>query len=227
MKFLIIPACALLLSSDIAYTKVANDQVQRGLALAEQVYNAHDPVQFRSDLTVEEQNLVDRVTLPAASKVHSRLIGGAENRDAENLLAYINGAENRGAENHGAENLLAAYTGCWGLHQKDEVTAPLGNTLYTYWQTTRVCARNGRVTSVSVTDAGGETKTPGWKIAHAPTKMKKNVGWEGRGVAQYYFVLGTGGYDIQNPTECIQQRLNGNGVDHLFTRDCSLDAPHS
>lgn len=225
MKFLIVTVCALFLGSDIAHAKVANDQVQRGLALAEQVYNADNPIQTRSDLTVEEQKLVDGVTQPAALKVHFQLIGGPKNLDAKNLVAYINGAENRNAENRGTENLIAAYTGCRSLNQTYERKALLGNTLYTYWQTTKVCAYNGRVTSVAVTNAGGETSTPGWRIARAPTKSAKSVGWEGRGLARYYFVLGAGGIDIQNPSDCIQQRLNANGRDHRPMKSCNLDAP--
>ena len=240
MKFLILTVCALFLGSDIANAKTTNDQVQRGLALAEQVYSADNPVQARSALTVEEQKLVDGVTQPAALKVHFQLIGdaenrdaknlvayikGVENRDAENLVAYINGTENRATENRGAENLIAAYTGCWTRSQTNKRKALLGNTLYTYWQTTRVCARNGRVISVAVTNADGETSTPGWRIVRNPVKSHKSVGWEGRGLARYYFVLGAGGVDIQHPSDCIQLRLNADGRHYRPMSSCNLDAP--
>ncbi|GAA6617209.1 hypothetical protein [Scytonema sp. NUACC26] len=187
--------------------------VQRGLALAEQVYNANDPVQARSDLTVEEQNLVDSVTQPAALEVQSQPIDSAPTQ----------GAPTQGASTQGAST-LSTYTGCWGLNQSAKRKALLGNTLYTYWQTTQVCARNGRVTSVAVTNAGGETSTPGWRIARNPTTSTKNVGWEGRGLARYYFVLGAGGIDVQNPTDCIQMRLNGNGRNYRYLSSCNLDA---
>jgi hypothetical protein len=62
MKFLILTVCALFLGSDIVHTKTANEQVQRGLTLAEQVYNVDNPVQARSNLIVEKQNLVDGET---------------------------------------------------------------------------------------------------------------------------------------------------------------------
>lgn len=176
-----------------------SDQVQQGLALAQQVYNAVDPIRARSALTVEEQNLVDGVTQPATVEVESQRVGGPEN--------------------------LLAYTGCWALNQKYEAKALFGNTLYTCWQRTRVCAQNGRVTSVAVTYADGETQTPGWRIAHAPTISTRNVGWEGRGLARYYFVFGTAGYDIQHPSDCIQQRLNANGHDHRSMSSCNLQAP--
>lgn len=117
-----------------AYTKDANDQLQRGLTLAKRVYNADDPVQARSKLTVEEQNLVDSVTQPGALKVDYQLIGSAKYPSIKNLVAYINGAKNPGAKNPGAENLIAAYSGCWGLNQRYKRKAIFGNTLYTYWR---------------------------------------------------------------------------------------------
>jgi hypothetical protein len=152
------------------------------------------------------------------------LIGGPKNLDAKNLVAYINGAENRNAENRGTENLIAAYTGCWSLNQTDEHTARFGNTLFTYWQTTKVCAINGRVSSVAVTYADGETNTPGWRIKSPPEKSAKSVGWEGRGLAKFFFVFGTNGFDLQHSSPCIQQRLNANGHDHQSMRTCNLDA---
>lgn len=193
--------------------------VQRGLALAKQVHDADDPVKARSNLTVEEQKLLDSVTLPADLEVQSQRIDGAPT-----LSAPTKGASTLSAPTQGAST-LSAYSGCWRWYQKAERKALLGNTLYTYWQTTRVCARNGQVTSVAVENADGETSTPGWRIAHNPTTSTKNVGWEGRGLARYYFVLGAGGVDVQNPTDCIQQRLNGNGHDHRYLSSCSLDAP--
>jgi hypothetical protein len=195
----LLTCCALSLGAVMAHAEAVSDHVQQGLTLAEQVYNADDPIQARSALTVEEQNLLDSVTQPATVEVESQLIEGAANLDA--------------------------FTGCWGWHQVYGRKALAGNTLYTYWQTTRVCAQNGRVTSVAVTYADGETSTPGWRIAHAPTTSTRNVGWEGRGLARYYFVLGAGPWDIVHPSDCIQQRLNGNGHDHRSMSSCDLAAP--
>jgi hypothetical protein len=84
---------------------------------------------------------------------------------------------------------------------------------------------NGSVYSVWVDGAGGETSTPGWRIAHAPTTSTLNVGWEGRGLARYYFVFGAGGWDLIHPSDCIQQLLNANGHDHRSTRSCDLWNP--
>jgi len=116
-----------------------------------------------------------------------------------------------------------SFNGCWALHATGGRKAFFGNTLYTYWQSTRVCARNGRVTMVNVYDAGGETSTPGWHIKHPPTLTRRNVGWEGRGKAEYHFVL-SGPWDIQSPTDCIQLRLNADGRHYRVMNSCDLGA---
>ena len=103
----------------------------------------------------------------------------------------------------------AAYNGCWSLSITGRAKNSVGKVLYTYWQTTAICANNNRVTAVWMDNAGGETSTPGWRIERGPDLTTRNVGWEGRGIAQYHFVLGVGGYDIQHPTNCLQGRLNG------------------
>jgi hypothetical protein len=118
---------------------------------------------------------------------------------------------------------VKSFNGCWALHGTAGRKALFGNTLYTYWQTTRVCARNGRVTSVNVYDAGGETSTPGWRIDKPPTRRPQNVGWEGRGIAEYHFVLG-GPWDIQRPTDCIQLRLNADGRHYRSMGSCDPGA---
>jgi hypothetical protein len=118
----------------------------------------------------------------------------------------------------------AKFNGCFSVHATGGRKALFGNTLYTFWQTTKVCAKGGKVTSVAVTSAGGETSTPGWRIAHAPTTSKLNVGWEGRGLAAYHFVLGAGPWDIQHPSDCIQLRLNADGKHFRAMSSCDLEA---
>jgi hypothetical protein len=119
----------------------------------------------------------------------------------------------------------AKFHGCWSVHATGGRKGFFGNTLYTFWQTTKVCANAGKVTSVAVLGAGGETSTPGWRIAHAPNTSKLNVGWEGRGLAQYHFVLGAGPWDIQHPSDCLQLRLNADGKHFRVMLSCDLRAP--
>jgi hypothetical protein len=179
---------------------------QEGLDLASRVFEASDPARAYSALSDEERVKVDAVTLPASLEVSESLVdANGKEIPSSDLRMH-------------PEN----YSGCYGWHQTYKRTALLGNTLYTYWQTTSVCVSNGTVTGVSVTDAGGETSTPGWRIDKGPDLATKNVGWEGRGVAHYHFVFGTGGWDVQHPTDCVQQRLNGNGHDHLSSGSCDL-----
>jgi len=111
------------------------------------------------------------------------------------------------------------YRGCWAVHATGGRKALAGNTLYTYWQTTEVCVRNGRVYKVEVYDVGGETSTPGWSRGK-PVTYRKNVGWEGRGISENHFVLSAGPWDIQKPIDCLQLRLNADGYHRRLTKSC-------
>ena len=186
------------ISSMFALTANAGILEQRtaGLDLAERVYGSENPDEVIQSLNPEELELLKGVTTPGVLEESTEFLSTPR-----------------------------AYSGCWAMRTKTGRKALLGNTLYTYWQTTQVCVSSGKVTSVSITEADGETSTPGWRIAHDPTKATKNVGWEGRATAKYYFVLGAGPWDVQHPTDCLQLRLNGNGHDSRSLTDCSLDAP--
>jgi hypothetical protein len=173
--------------------------LEEGLAIAEEVYASPNPELMREALSESDRSKLDAVTLPKSLEVTSEIISDES-------------------------SLRAAYSGCWELHADNSVKAAAGNTLYTFWQTTQVCVDNGNVYSVEVSDAGGETSTPGWRIDREPTTRTKNVGWEGRGVARYYFVLGAGGWDISHPVNCLQLRLNANGYNYLLLTSCSLDS---
>jgi hypothetical protein len=179
-------------------------QAQEGLAIATRVFASENPTDAYAALRDEERAKFDGVTTPGELQMSETFV------------------DMGGKEITPESTMTPAYSGCYGWHQTYGRKALFGNTLYTYWQSTSVCVSNGTVTSVSVYDAGGETSTPGWRITHSPTTATKNVYWEGRGKAQYYFVFGAGGWDIQHPTDCIQQRLNGNGHDHVSSSSCDL-----
>jgi hypothetical protein len=170
--------------------------LEGGLAIAEHVFGTPDPDAEIAKLTDSDRRKLEAVTTPASLEVSEARVGPP----------------------------MASFVGCYGWHQVFSRKALLGNTLYTYWQSTFVCV-NGSVTSVWLDDVGGETSTPGWRIDEAPETSTKNVGWEGRGNARYHFVLGAGGVDVQKPTDCIQQRLNADGVHHRSMASCDLAAP--
>ena len=179
-------------------------EATEGLSIASRVFAAADPSREIAALSDADRAKFDGVTTPGELEVAETLL------DEDGTALKVESVAK------------PDYSGCYGWHQKYGRKALLGNTLYTYWQSTSVCVTSGKVTSVSVYDDGGETSTPGWRITHAPTTATKNVSWEGRGKAQYYFVFGAGGWDIQHPTDCIQQRLNGNGKDHASSGSCDL-----
>jgi hypothetical protein len=178
-----------------------------GLAIASRVFEAADPAAAYAGLSAEERAKVDGVTTPGEVEVEETLV------------------DKQGEELDASAVVLASYSGCYEWHQKYLMKSHWGNTVYSYWQSTSVCVSRGSVISVRVYDTGGETSTPGWRIVHDPTTATKNVGWEGRGKAQYYFVFGAGGWDLVHPSDCIQQRLNANGHDHLTSASCDLAEP--
>jgi hypothetical protein len=148
--------------------------------------------------------------------------GGASQSFASGASGNLNSTLKNNNASHRASTTTSST--CWSVNARGSSTAAAGNTLYTYWQTTKICVSSGRVSSVSVpsTLVGGETSTPGWRIDKPATTSVLDVDWEGRGLAQYYFVLGVAGYDIQHPTTCLQQRLNANLVSKLSNTSCSL-----
>ncbi len=180
-------------------------EAKEGLTLAERVFDAADPAAAYAALDAEQRAKVDGVTTLGELVVQETFI------DEKGQVSAVR-----------PDAAPSSFSGCYSKHKKHKRKALLGNTLYTYWQSTRVCVSNGHVTSVKVHGADGETSTPGWRIAHGPKTKTKNVGWEGRGLAKYYFVLGAGGWDIQHPSDCIQQRLNANGHDHVSSGSCDL-----
>lgn len=161
------------------------------LGVARQVFQAADPTAAYDALSAQDRAKFEVATQPVAVEVTATPIG---------------------VQPGGV--IPMAYSGCWGMHFTGAAKALAGNTIYTFWQSTWVCASGGSVYDVWLEDVGGETSTPGWRIEKDPTTSTKNVGWEGRGKAQYYFVLGVGGWDVSHPTTCLQGRLNANGYDY-------------
>ncbi|MGO4957633.1 hypothetical protein ACTQ49_10250 [Luteococcus sp. Sow4_B9] len=115
------------------------------------------------------------------------------------------------------------YSGCWAMQNSAAGKSIVGITLVKYGQTTSVCVGSGRVTSVSVYNVWHEIIAPGWDLANGfPTKNTFNAGREGRGRAQWKFQLNVAGYPLQNPSPCLQLRLNANGYNYKSSTSCNL-----
>lgn len=199
-------------SNDPAATTNHNEVLTPYQPLLQRVFNAANPGAAYEQLTAEDRTIVDHATQPYGDP------------DTHFEIAPVDDAEGTESTDAHADALQARFSGCWALHFTGARKAILGNTLYTYWQNTNVCVSGGKVTKVSVTNAGGETRTLGWRITHEPTTSTYNAGWEGRGKAQYYFVLGVGGWDIQHPSDCLQGRLNADGSHYRVMTSCDLQA---
>lgn len=97
-----------------------------------------------------------------------------------------------------------------------------GNTLYTYWQRTQVCAKGSdRIGTIKVTNVGGETSTIGWSY-NGYSIAKFDAGWEGRGLAKFKFSFGWGPA-TQNPTPCAQVRINKSYQTYSTSGSCNLN----
>jgi len=116
----------------------------------------------------------------------------------------------------------AAYSGCYQKSAKGWVKNLVGVNLVEFGQATKVCVSSGKVKSVSILDVYYNILAIGWSQSSSPTKTTKNVGWEGRGLVQWHFALGAGGWVIQNETPCLQQRLNANGTSYAGSMSCSI-----
>jgi hypothetical protein len=182
----------------------------------DQVIKAPDPQSAYNQLSAADRAEFDSLTQPAGGPTVDTTI-------SDDSAAVTPDAVTPDAVTPDADS-AAKFNGCWSVHVVARRKSLLGNTLYTFWQTTRVCAKGGKVTSVAVPYANGETSTLGWRKRAAATRSKRNVGWEGRGLAAYHFVFGVGGWNIQHPSDCLQLRLNADGRHFRVLHSCDLEA---
>lgn len=189
---------------------------QSGTAIAKQVFASADPHAAYNKLTAAQRASFNSVELPAVVKADVSAKGLGSNDGRTLSSAQLGGSV------ESAMKVIPYYSGCWAMAFSGGAKAAAGNTLYTYGQSTEVCVSNNSVTAVYVYNVWDETSTPGWRIDKDPTTKTFNAGWEGRGLAQYYFVLGVAGWDVQHPTTCLQGRLNGNGYNYLVNYSCNL-----
>lgn len=116
------------------------------------------------------------------------------------------------AATFGGDVVSPLAKGCWSSRTNRSGRAKAGNTLYTYYHVGRWCSSGTVVTSSSVADAGGETKTPGWRYEGIAKRGAGVVSNQGRSYSQHRFVLGIGGWDVQTPTPCARVRGTSSGT---------------
>lgn len=213
--FLALATGALLLSAPAAANAAT---VEQGTSVGTSVFSSQNPQAAYRALGASERAAFDSVHKVdrTSTTVRAQGVGANEGTRLSPSRAAKLGSTRRGAL------VSPRYSGCWAMQVSGSARAAAGNTLYTYGQSTQVCVRNNRVSGITVYNVWNETSTPGWRIDKRPTTSRFNAGWEGRGLAQYYFVLGAGGWDIQRPTTCLQLRLNANGYNYSHSRSCNL-----
>ena len=178
----------------------AHDANPDGVALANSVFASADPRATYDSLTPKQRAAFTRAETPTSDV----------------LLAHVTSLPSANA------TVMASFSGTfWYSSQWGKQAAP-GNTLYTWWQATKVWISSGRVTQVQVYNYGYETSTPGWRTDGISTQTY-NAGWEGRGLVVAKMVLGAGGWDLQHTTNCGQVRLNADAVHYLISSSCNLN----
>ncbi len=188
------------------------------LQVATRVEASTDPTAAYLELNARDRAAFDSVRKVARNEVTvtAEGVGATAGRlmpaqSARELASSVEG-----------QSFRATFRGCWALKVSSSGKARAGNTLFTYGQSTRICVKKGRASSVRVYNVWDETSTPGWRVDKPATRTTFNAGWEGRGRAKYYFVLGVGGWDIQHPTTCLQLRLNRDASHYQANRTCDL-----
>jgi hypothetical protein len=201
----LVAAAAVLLSLIVGINPANAAGKLDGTAIARQVFTATDPKAAYERLSSREQAALRDATMVAT----------VEHTEDVREIATGKG-----------QTAVAAHEGCWGRYGKWTAKSLVGVRLYSYWQTTFVCwsdlGSGPRVYSVWIEDIGTEILTFGWRQEFSPASATYNAFWEGRGRVQYYFALGSGGFDIQHATPCGRHRLNANGHDYISDTGCNL-----
>lgn len=102
--------------------------------------------------------------------------------------------------------------GCWQQRWNWSGQAAAGNTLYTFYHVGHWCASGTTVRSAAILDAGGETRTPGWRYEGIVARSSGVVANQGRSYTQHKFVLGVGGWDIQTSLRCFRVKGTAAGT---------------
>ncbi len=177
-----------------------------GLSIAAKVFSTSNPKAAFEQLSPQDRKSFERVTTLA--KVEETTVSTRMPRRASVRTKRL---QSRAA----AICSVSIYT-------KRAGKSVAGNTLYTYWQRTQVCAKGSdRIGTIKVTNVGGETSTIGWSY-NGYTIEKYDAGWEGRGLAKFKFSFGWGPA-TQNPTPCAQIRINKSYQTYSTSGSCNLN----
>ncbi|MBN9141444.1 MAG: hypothetical protein J0H23_11520 [Micrococcales bacterium] len=111
-------------------------------------------------------------------------------------------------------------TGCWVGRADWDIKAIAGNSLYTYYHVGGWCMTGSTVNSAHIADSGAQTWTVGWRYNGVTASSSGVVSNQGRSYTQHNFILGVGGWDIQNTLEC--GRVNGGDGYYTSSATCGI-----
>jgi hypothetical protein len=175
------------------------------LAIAKEVFSSKTPLATFLALGKADKAAFLSAETPTANYVATRYVGLG--RNSGRTVRQISAAP--------------TFSGCWAAANSGGARSAIGITLYTYGHSVEVCVSSGRVYYVTVYNQYFTVNAPGWREDHYSSKTE-NVGWEGRGLTQWEFILGIAGYDVEHTYPCLQIRLNANGHSLAGSASCNL-----
>lgn len=193
---LIMGVVAALIAPALGLPATAADVAADPVAVATRVFDSADPQAAWAALTESERLAFEAATRPDHAEF---------------------------SETKSSRATLAAYTGCWAKAGQWTQYSMIGLALFSWWQTTRVCASQGVTTSVSVSSYGEQVLGVGWYTTGASTTDTFRTAADGRGLSRAHFALGSNGWNLQEATPCGQIRLAANGVNYSSSTSCILN----
>jgi hypothetical protein len=112
--------------------------------------------------------------------------------------------------------------GCWTVSSYVYGSNALGNHLYRYWMTIDWCINtSNQVYWGTIANRWAETLFPGWSFDGHIQAGQRTLTSEYRAYSQGKFVLGAGGWDIQEARPCIQLRGYWNATANVYA-SCAI-----
>lgn len=113
---------------------------------------------------------------------------------------------------------------CWRRQETWVGRSLAGKDLFKYWQTTRVCRREGKVFEVEVTNKGQQSLVSVWEKGDAATTQTQVAANKesGNGLAEFHFKLKIAGLTLTRSDVCILQKLGVRRGVYKSSNSCNV-----
>ena len=184
---------AVLIPSAMASDATRSMRAARGEALAADVFTADDPRAAFESLSAEDQDIVEEFATVVSD---------------ETIEVDVVAVPSTEVTDYTTDLAARCWRSTWFVDGKNS----FGGVLYRYYLTATWCAQNGQVYYGRMDDRWGETYYPGWRFNGHIGGMHTITNNQYRIYTQGKFTLGSGGWDVQTRTPCLQIRGNANGT---------------